>query len=65
MEKINFRRPKNQFPRAEIKFILKKVPSANFKNFNKALNRRKLFSSDRKSVFTSRNEEFVKKYVLT
>ena len=44
---------KNQFPQAGI-------ATPNFKSFNKALNEKILFPLDRKSVSTSRNEEFVK-----
>ena len=66
MEKINFHKPGNQFPRAGIRLLLKKTllpPS--FKDFNKSLNKGILFSLDRKYVSTSRNEELVKKYVST
>ena len=55
--------PRMSLPQAGIKCILKKLPHPNFKNFNKALNKRILFALDRKSVSTSRNEEFVKKWV--
>ena len=50
--------PENQFPRAEISFILKKklLPS-NFKNFNKTLNERILFPLNQKSVSTRWKEE--------
>ena len=61
MEKINFYQPKNQFPQAEIRFLLKRLLPPNFKIFNRALNKTILFLLDRKFVFTSRNEEFVKK----
>ena len=33
MEKINFYEPENQFPQAEIRFILKKLSPPNLKNF--------------------------------
>ena len=45
----------------EISFHKQELPPSNFKNFNKALNKKKkLFPLDRKSVSTSRNEELVK-----
>ena len=44
-------------------FSENKMLPPNFKNFNKALNKRILFLPDRKSVSTSWNEELVKKYV--
>ena len=47
------------------KVSFKKVATLNFKNFNKALNKRILFPLDRKLVFASRNEEFVKIYLST
>ena len=61
MEKNNFHKPKNLFPRAEIRFLLKRLLPPNFKIFNKALNKTILFLLDRKFVSTSRNEKFVKK----
>ena len=39
MEKINFYQPKNQFSRAEIKFLLKRLLPLNFKIFSRALNK--------------------------
>ena len=61
MEKINFYQPKNQFPKAEIRFILKKLLPSNYKIFNRTLNKTILFLLHRKFVSTSQNEEFVKK----
>ena len=61
MEKINFCLPKNQFPRVEIRFLLKRLLPPNFKIFSRTLNKTVLFLLDRKFVFTSQNEEFVKK----
>ena len=64
-KKNDFHRPKIQFPRAEIRFLLKRVLRPNFKFFNKALlNKAMLFLLDRKFVSTSQNEEFVKKTFL-
>ena len=60
MEKINFYWPKNQFPQAEIRFLLKRLLPPNFKIFSRALNRTILCLLNRKFVSTSRNEEFVK-----
>ena len=60
MEKINFYKPKNQFPQA-VRFLLKRLLPLNFKIFNRALNKTILFLLDRKFVSTSRNEKFVKK----
>ena len=62
-DKWKKKQPENQFPRAEIRFPLKKVATPEFQNFNKALNKRILFTLDRKSVSTSWKEELVKKYV--
>ena len=59
MEKINFHYPKNQFPREELRFLLKRLLPPNFKIFNKSLNRTILFLPDTKFVSTSQNEEFV------
>ena len=59
--KINFYYSKNQFPRAEIRFLLQKLLLPSFKIFNRALNKAILFLLDRKFVSTSRNEEFAKK----
>ena len=42
------------------KVSLKKLLTPNFKNLNKPLNKRILFSLDRKSISTNRNEELVK-----
>ena len=61
MEKINFYQPKNQFPRAEIRFLLKMLLLTKFKVFNRALNKIVLFLLDRKFVSISWNEEFVQK----
>ena len=47
------------------KVSFKKVATVNLKNFNKAPNKRILFPLDRKSVFASWNEEFVKIYLST
>ena len=63
MEKINFYQPKNQFQRGEIRFFFKRLLPPNFKIFNKAPNKTILFLLDRKFVFTSRNEKFVKKNI--
>ena len=46
----------------KIRFHKQEFPLPNFKSFNKALKKNTL-STARKSVSTSRNEEFVKKYV--
>ena len=51
MGKINFYQPKNQFPRAEIRFLLKRLLPSNFKIFNRAWNKIKLFLLDRKNSF--------------
>ena len=56
-KKINFYQPKNQFPRAEIRFLLKRLLPPNFKIFKRALNKTILFLLDRKFVSTSRNEK--------
>ena len=45
----------------KISFHKQELPPPNSKGFNKALNKKILFPLDRKSVSTSRNEEFVKK----
>ena len=60
-KKINFTSQKNQFPRAEIRFLLKSLLPPNFKIFNRALNKTILFLLDRTLISTSRNEKFVKK----
>ena len=41
------------------------LPIPNFKSFNNALKEKKLFLADGKSMSTSRNDEFIKKYVST
>ena len=46
MEKMNFCKPKNQFPRAEIRFLLKRLLPPNFKIFSRALNKIILFLLD-------------------
>ena len=56
---------KNTFPLEKKGFFKKKLLFPNFKNFDKALNKRMLFPLDRKSVSTSQNEEFVKIYAST
>ena len=61
MEKKELLLAKKHFPRAEIRFLLKKLLPPNFKIFNSALNKTIMFLLDRKFVFTSRNKEFVKK----
>ena len=61
MEKINFYYPKNQFQRAEIRFLLKRLLPPNFKIFNRALNKPILFLPNRKFGSTSQNEKLVKK----
>ena len=38
-KKITSASPKNQFPRAEIRFLLKRLLPPNFKIFNRALNK--------------------------
>ena len=60
-KKNNFYYPKNQFPSAEIMFLLKRLnlPS-NFKIFNRALNKAILHLLDIKFASNSWNEEFVK-----
>ena len=63
MGKINFLQPKNQFPRAEIRFLLKILLPPYFKLIKRALNKTILILLERKFVFTSRNEEFVTKNV--
>ena len=55
----------NQFPRAEIKFPLKRLLPPNFRNFSKALNERIVFPLDKKAVSTKKNVEFVKKNIFT
>ena len=61
MEKINFYKPKSQFPpQAEIWFLVKRL-LPNLKIFNRALNKTIQFLLDRKFISTSRNEEFVLK----
>ena len=60
MEKKELLLAKKHFPRAEIRFLLKKLLPPNFKIFNSALNKT-MFLLDKKFVFTSRNKEFVKK----
>ena len=55
---------KNQFPRAEIRFLLKRLLPPNIKLFNGVLNKILLFLLDRKSVYTSQNEKFVEKTFL-
>ena len=66
MKKENdFHQLKIEFPRAEIRFVLKRVVRPNFKFFNEALlNKTMLFLLDRKFVSTSQNKEFVKKTFL-
>ena len=61
MKKINFYYPKNQFPQAEIKFLLKRLLLPIFKIFNRALNETIPFLQDRKFLSTSQNEKLVKK----
>ena len=65
IESINFNQPENQFLRAGIRFFLKKLAQLNFKNLSKPLHKRILFPLDGKSVSTSENQEFVKKYLST
>ena len=58
MEKISSTSQKNSLHKEEL-------PPPGFKNFNKALNKKKLFPLDKKSASTSWNKEFVKKIVFT
>ena len=64
MEKMNFFQLKNQFPQAEVRFLLKRLLPLNFEIFNRALNKTTLFLLDRSFVSTGPNEEFVKKMFL-
>ena len=65
MKNINFNQPENQFLWSGIRFLLKKLLPPNYKCLRKPLNKRILFPLDGKSVSTSQNEEFVKKYHST
>ena len=60
MQKINFHYRENQFPREGIRFFFKKLPPPDFKNYNKALNKKILVPLHRKRVSTSWNGEFIK-----
>ena len=57
MGKNNFYQLKNQFPQAGI-------ATSEFQKLQQS-SEKKLFPLDRNPVLTSRNEEFVKKYVST
>ena len=61
--KIIFQQPENQFPRTGIRYLFNKLSTPSSKNFKKALNKKMLFPLGIKSVFPSRNEEFIKRYV--
>ena len=52
------------FHEQEKGFSQKKLLPPNFKNFSKSLNKKILFLPDTKPVYTSRNEELVKKRLV-
>ena len=58
MQKNKFRQPENQFPQAGI-------ATPEFQKLQQSSVQKILFPLDRKSVSTSWNEEFVKKYGST
>ena len=62
LEGVSEKRKKISSPNQKISIHKQKLPPPNFKSFNNALNKKLLFPMGRKSVSTSRNEEFVKKY---
>ena len=65
LEGVSEKREKISSPNQKIIIHKQKLPPPNFKSFNNALNKKLLFPMGRKSVSTSRNEEFVKKYIST
>ena len=54
-KKLTSTSKRNQFSRAEIRFLLKRLLRPNFKIFNRALNKTILFILERKFVSTAWN----------